>query len=321
MFIAGAKLLESKKKYVDELNVFPVPDGDTGTNMTLTILAAAKEVQNVDENSMSQVAKAISSGSLRGARGNSGVILSQLFRGFAKEISEFEVLDGSILAHALQKGVETAYKAVMKPKEGTILTVARAVADKATQMCEETDDLLISFRETIKYAEEILDKTPDMLPVLKEAGVVDAGGQGLIYILRGAYRVLENNGEIDFDFEIEAPEPEVQLKNLGHTGEITFGYCTEFIITTKPGLAVEKETYDLRDFLETIGDSIVAVSDEEVIKIHVHTNDPGKALQRALTLGELINIKIDNMREQHSNNLFASQENVAKPQIRKEHGF
>lgn len=323
MFIAGAKYLESKKKYVDELNVFPVPDGDTGTNMTLTILAAAKEVQNVDEESMAQVAKAISSGSLRGARGNSGVILSQLFRGFAKEIAEYELLDTMIMANALQKGVETAYKAVMKPKEGTILTVARAIADKATELSEYSDDILSSFAEVILYGEEILAKTPDMLPVLKEAGVVDAGGQGLIYILKGAYKVLENNGEIDFEFEIEADEPEVVLQNMHNNGEIIFGYCTEFIITARDSLMVEKETLILRDFLETIGDSIVAVSDDDIIKIHVHTNDPGKALQKGLELGQLINIKIDNMREQHSNKLFEEEQlkKAVKVQERKENGF
>ncbi len=325
MFIAGAKYLESKKKYVDELNVFPVPDGDTGTNMTLTILAAAKEVQNVDENSMSQVAKAISSGSLRGARGNSGVILSQLFRGFAKEIGEHEKLDTMIIANALQKGVETAYKAVMKPKEGTILTVARAIADKATQLCQDSDDLLFTFREVILYGEEILDKTPDMLPVLKEAGVVDAGGQGLIYILKGAYKVLENNGVLDFEFEIEADHETVNLQNQKTSEEILFGYCTEFIITARPSVLVEKETLLLRDFLDSIGDSVVAVSDDDIIKIHVHTNDPGKALQKGLLLGDLINIKIDNMREQHSNKLFHESETkaVREPQQkeRKENGF
>ncbi|PKM95854.1 MAG: dihydroxyacetone kinase [Firmicutes bacterium HGW-Firmicutes-1] len=324
MFIAGAKYLESKKKYVDELNVFPVPDGDTGTNMTLTILAAAKEVQSVDENSMAQVAKAISSGSLRGARGNSGVILSQLFRGFAKEIGEYEQLDTMIIANAFQKGTDTAYKAVMKPKEGTILTVARAIADKASQMSEDTDDILFVLKETLNHAEAVLAKTPDMLPVLKEAGVVDAGGQGLIYVLYGAYLALQNNGELTFEIE-ETVENEVNLIRQHVSADIEFGYCTEFIINVHPSKVndSEQEALDIRDYLETIGDSIVAVADEDIIKIHVHTNDPGKALQQGLTLGELMNIKIDNMREQHSNIIFEKSEveQIPKQTEKKETGF
>lgn len=326
MFIAGAKYLESKKKYVDELNVFPVPDGDTGTNMSLTIIAAAKEVQNADENSMAQVAKAISSGSLRGARGNSGVILSQLLRGFAKEISEYQKLDTLIIAHAFQKGVETAYKAVMKPKEGTILTVARAIADKASQLSEDTDDIIFVIKETLSHAEVILAKTPDMLPVLKEAGVVDAGGQGLIYILKGAYLTLLNNGEIPFDVEEvveEAVDHSVQKQY--DTGDIKFGYCTEFIINVHSDKITnsEHESFEIRNYLETIGDSIVAVADEDIIKIHVHTNDPGLALQKGLSIGALSNIKIDNMREQHSNIIFEHDKDI-KPEIseeRKENGF
>jgi len=305
MFIAGARYLESKKKYVDELNVFPVPDGDTGTNMTLTIIAAAKEVQSVNEESMAQVAKAISSGSLRGARGNSGVILSQLFRGFAKEIGEYEFLDTMIIAHAFQKGVDTAYKAVMKPKEGTILTVARAIADKASELAEDTDDIIFLLKETISHAEAVLEKTPDMLPVLKEAGVVDAGGQGLIYVLYGAYLALINDGELTFEFE-ETIEKAVYINKHPLSVDIEFGYCTEFIINVMPNKIKEseEEALNIRNYLETIGDSIVAVADEDIIKIHVHTNDPGKALQQGLTLGELMNIKIDNMREQHSSIIF-----------------
>lgn len=307
MFIAGAKYLESKKKYVDELNVFPVPDGDTGTNMTLTILAAAKEVANADANDMAKVAKAISSGSLRGARGNSGVILSQLFRGFAKEISEYSELDTVILANAMAKGVETAYKAVMKPKEGTILTVAKAAAEKASLMAVETEDLIYAFGEVIKYAQEVLEKTPDMLPVLKQAGVVDAGGQGLVYVLQGAYDALKDGLEVTLDTEMKAPEAKEASKGISpqqmaaHSSEdIHFAYCTEFIISVKAGVDSEEKALELRDFLETIGDSIVAVGDDDVIKIHVHTNDPGIAMQKAISVGELINIKIENMRQQHS---------------------
>lgn len=326
MFIAGAKYLESKKKYVDELNVFPVPDGDTGTNMSLTIIAAAKEVQNADDNSMAQVAKAISSGSLRGARGNSGVILSQLLRGFSKEISEHHVLDTLIIAHAFQKGVETAYKAVMKPKEGTILTVARAIADKASQLSEDTDDILFVLKETLAHAEAVLAKTPEMLPVLKEAGVVDAGGQGLIYVLKGAYLTLQNNGEIPFDVEEEVVDiVDHRFQKQYATDEIKFGYCTEFIINVRDEKinTSELEAMELRSFLETIGDSIVAVADEDVIKIHVHTNDPGIALQKALGLGELSNIKIDNMREQHSHITFEHNKDDKSDiqKERKENGF
>lgn len=321
IFIAGAKYLESKKKYVDELNVFPVPDGDTGTNMSLTIIAAAKELQNIDENNMRQVAKAISMGSLRGARGNSGVILSQLFRGFAKEISEYDNLDTSIIANAFQKGADTAYKAVMKPKEGTILTVARAIADKAAQLAEDSDNIIFILKETIKHADEILLKTPDMLPVLKEAGVVDAGGQGLIYIFKGALMALENGGEIEIDFEEAIEEPSSLKAQV--PADIKFGYCTEFIINIDSDKIKnsEKEAIYLRDYLESIGDSIVAVADEDIIKIHVHTNDPGKALQKGLTLGELMNIKIDNMREQHSHIIEENQNKAKEEAIRKENGF
>lgn len=314
MFIAGAKFLESKKKYVDELNVFPVPDGDTGTNMSLTILAAAREVEKANGADMESVAKAISSGSLRGARGNSGVILSQLFRGFAKEVSAHSELTTSILATAMQKGVETAYKAVMKPKEGTILTVARGAADRASEMALETDDIIVALEEVIKYADEVLEKTPDMLPVLKEAGVVDAGGQGLIYILKGALFVLKNGTNVTLEIDESTKEqPEVQVALVHADEEIKFGYCTEFIIDTGDKHTLEENeehSHALKRFLETIGDSIVAVADEDLIKIHVHTNDPGLAMQKGLTIGQLMNIKIDNMRIQHSERVY---ETVNKP--------
>lgn len=308
MFIAGAKFLESKKKYVDELNVFPVPDGDTGTNMSLTILAAAREVEKANGSDMESIAKAISSGSLRGARGNSGVILSQLFRGFAKEIAVHQELTTSILATAMQRGVETAYKAVMKPKEGTILTVARGAADRASEIALETDDILYALEEVIKYADEVLEKTPDMLPVLKEAGVVDAGGQGLIYILKGALYVLKNGTDVTLEIdESSSDHQEVQVALVHAEEDIKFGYCTEFIIDTGDKHTLEENedhAHALKRFLETIGDSIVAVADEDLIKIHVHTNDPGLAMQKGLTIGQLMNIKIDNMRIQHSERIY-----------------
>jgi len=313
MFIAGAKYLESKKRYVDEMNVFPVPDGDTGTNMTLTILAAAREVEKINGSDMAKVAKAISSGSLRGARGNSGVILSQIFRGFTKEIAEHDELDTKILAAAFVRGSDTAYKAVMKPKEGTILTIARSIGEKATEICETTTDIVEALREIIKYANEVLDETPEMLPVLKEAGVVDAGGQGLIYVLKGALIALENGTDVTLEtYEYDGgTDEEVRVAVVHADEDIEFGYCTEFIIDTG-----DRNTYEenmehsntLKRFLDTIGDSIVAVADEDLIKIHVHTNDPGLAMQHGLTIGQLMNIKVDNMRIQHANNNDYSQE-------------
>jgi hypothetical protein len=305
LFISGTKNLEAKKEYVNELNVFPVPDGDTGTNMSLTILAAAKEVNNLSTVTMETVAKAISTGSLRGARGNSGVILSQLFRGFSKEISEAQEIDTVVMANAFQRGVETAYKAVMKPKEGTILTVAKAIAEKAMELSVDSDDINFVLREAILYGEEVLDQTPEMLPVLKQAGVVDAGGQGLIYILKGAFDAL-NGKEIDYSMDVTA------VVNKGHVEiplseeEIKFGYCTEFIIDLNTTYTDEKDK-ELKTYLESIGDSLVVVSDDEIIKVHVHTNDPGHALQKGLSLGGLTNIKIDNMREQHSTLVVASE--------------
>jgi len=304
MFIAGAKYLESKKNYVDELNVFPVPDGDTGTNMTLTILAAAKEVEKADGSNMEKIAKAISSGSLRGARGNSGVILSQIFRGFSKEISKYDELDTKKLAEALMKGSETAYKAVMKPKEGTILTVARGCAERAVEVAEDTEDVVEALREVIAYGNEVLSQTPDMLPVLKEAGVVDAGGQGLLYVLKGALTALEHGTDVTLELsEEKGPDNSAQVNVVHAEEEIKFGYCTEFIIDTGDKNTLEENEMhasNLLRYLGTIGDSIVSVADEDLIKIHVHTNDPGLAMQHGLTIGQLMNIKVDNMRIQHA---------------------
>lgn len=321
MIIAGAGLLEKNKDYVDELNVFPVPDGDTGTNMSLTVMAAAREVQKVESDEVEAVGKALSFGALRGARGNSGVILSQLFRGFYKGLIGAESIDTTVLANAFEKGVETAYKAVMKPKEGTILTVAREGAEKAMQLALDSNDVEYVLEETIKYSEEVLSKTPDMLPVLKQAGVVDAGGQGLIYILKGALAVLK--GE-DVEDLVVTDAPVVKKSAAEHIRpeDIKFGYCTEFIITTDKAFNKENQ---LKGYLESIGDSIVVVADEDIVKVHVHTNDPGNALQKALEHGQLTNIKIDNMREQHQSNLGieSSQKNTApaKPAELKEVGF
>ncbi len=312
MFLAGAKNLEAKKEWINELNVFPVPDGDTGTNMTMTIMSAAAEVSNLGpEPDMASLAKAISSGSLRGARGNSGVILSQLFRGFTKGISKYEKLDVVILSDALQKAVETAYKAVMKPKEGTILTVAKGGADKALELIGETDDLTVFVDEVIKYADYILSQTPEMLPVLKQAGVVDSGGQGLVTILKGAYDALTGK-EIDYTIEGAGTGGVVKISQQTEQ-DIKFGYCTEFIIVLNHALE-EKEEFDFKAFLESIGDSIVVVADDEITKVHVHTNDPGLALQRALTYGSLSKIKIDNMREEHQEKLIKDAEKAAAEQ-------
>ncbi len=295
MFLAGAKNLEAKKEWINELNVFPVPDGDTGTNMTLTIMSAASEVTSLSEGTMETVAKAISSGSLRGARGNSGVILSQLLRGFTKGIRDYEALDAQILSNAMQKAVETAYKAVMKPKEGTILTVARGAAEKAAELAMEEDDLDVFFQGVIEEAERVLATTPDLLPVLKEAGVVDSGGQGLVEVLKGAYDAFLGK-EIDYTFEQPKAAP---VKISAQTeAEIKFGYCTEFIIMLDKKFDQKDET-EFKSFLESIGDSIVCVADDDIVKIHVHTNHPGQAIERALTYGSLSRMKIDNMREEH----------------------
>lgn len=312
MFIAGgAKLLESKKKYVDELNVFPVPDGDTGTNMTLTILAAVKEVQKADSDDIGAICKAISSGSLRGgARGNSGVILSQIFRGgYCKELASHDAIDSVVFANALQKGSETAYKAVMKPKEGTILTVIREMAEKAVEIAMEVDDMLELIDKIIEHGEATLQYTPELLPVLKQAGVVDSGGQGLMYWLRGAYMALEAGEDFVLEFETDESSDDVGLILQESPEDLKFGYCTEFIINVNCDThESEREAHGLRTYLETIGDSIVAVADEDIIKVHVHTNDPGMALQKGLSIGELTNLKIDNMREEHANRLISMEQ-------------
>ena len=312
MFLAGAKNLESKKEWINELNVFPVPDGDTGTNMTMTIMSAAKEVSALDDPDMKSLAKAISSGSLRGARGNSGVILSQLLRGFTKAIADVDEVDVDILCEAMQRGVETAYKAVMKPKEGTILTVAKGAADKALELVDTTDDIVFFVDEVVKEADHVLSKTPDMLPVLKQAGVVDSGGQGLVQVLKGAYDCLLGK-EVDYTIESE-PSGSGVVKIAPETEqEIKFGYCTEFIIVLNHPLT-DKQEREYKSFLESIGDSIVVVADDEIVKTHVHTNDPGLAIQTALTHGSLSRIKIENMREEHQERLIKDAEKLAEQQ-------
>ena len=319
MFLAGAKNLDSKKDWINELNVFPVPDGDTGTNMTMTIMSAAKEVSSLTEPTMAELAKAISSGSLRGARGNSGVILSQLFRGFCKVIKEYDEIDVTILCEACQKAVETAYKAVMKPKEGTILTVAKGAAEKALELSDETEDVVTFVEEVIKQAEYVLDQTPEMLPVLKQARVVDSGGQGLVQVLKGAYDALIGK-EIDYTIE-GAPTGAAPAKISAETeAEIKFGYCTEFIIVLNAPMS-DNEEHAYKAFLESIGDSIVVVADDEIVKTHVHTNDPGLALQKALTFGSLSKIKIDNMREEHQEKLIKDSQKLAAQQKAEEEAY
>lgn len=319
MFLAGAKNLDSKKDWINELNVFPVPDGDTGTNMTMTIMSAAKEVSSLTNPTMAELAKAISSGSLRGARGNSGVILSQLFRGFCKVIKEYDEIDVTILCEACQKAVETAYKAVMKPKEGTILTVAKGAAEKALELSDETEDVVTFVEEVIKQAEYVLDQTPEMLPVLKQAGVVDSGGQGLVQVLKGVYDALIGK-EIDYTIE-GAPTGAAPAKISAETeAEIKFGYCTEFIIVLNAPMS-DNEEHAYKAFLESIGDSIVVVADDEIVKTHVHTNDPGLALQKALTFGSLSKIKIDNMREEHQEKLIKDSQKLAAQQKAEEEAY
>lgn len=312
MFLAGAANLEAKKEFINELNVFPVPDGDTGTNMTLTIMSAAKEVQSLENADMLTIAKAISSGSLRGARGNSGVILSQLLRGFTKEIREHKEIDAVILAKACERATATAYKAVMKPKEGTILTVAKGISRKAEELAETTEDLEVFIPEVIKYAEEVLAQTPEMLPVLKEAGVVDSGGQGLLEVIHGAYDAFLGK-EIDYA-AIEASGGTKMVKPSQQAeADIKFGYCTEFIIMTEKEFT-DKNEAEFKAYLESIGDSIVCVADDDIVKIHVHTNDPGLAIQKALTYGQLSRMKIDNMREEHQEKLIKDAEKAAAQQ-------
>ena len=311
MFLAGAKNLDIKKEWINELNVFPVPDGDTGTNMTLTIMSAVKEVNALSDVTMENLAKAISSGSLRGARGNSGVILSQLLRGFTKGIRDQKELDAVMLARAIDKGVETAYKAVMKPKEGTILTVARGVANKALELADEAEDLQPFFEDILAEARAVLEQTPEMLPVLKEAGVVDSGGQGLVTVLEGAFDAFMGK-EIDLNFEAGEAAKVTRISPQAEA-DIKFGYCTEFIIVLNRKFG-ETDERELKEYLSSIGDSIVCVADDEIVKIHVHTNDPGLAIQKALTYGSLSRIKIDNMREEHQEKLIKDAQKVAAQQ-------
>ena len=319
MFIAGAKNLEAKKEWINELNVFPVPDGDTGTNMTLTIMSAANEVGAIADPTMETVAKAISTGSLRGARGNSGVILSQLFRGFTREIKKYDEINVEILSKACVRAVETAYKAVMKPKEGTILTVAKGMSDKACEMLGQSDDLTVVIGEIIKHGEYVLSQTPEMLPVLKQAGVVDSGGQGLMVVLQGAYDAFLGK-EVDYTLEnvSKASSTSVSTDDLPmDEADIKFGYCTEFIINLDKPMD-DKEEKLFKDFLESIGDSIVLVADDEIVKVHVHTNQPGEAFTRALTYGSLSRMKIDNMREEHHERLIKNAEKMAEKQKQEE---
>lgn len=316
MFLAGAQNIEAKKDYINELNVFPVPDGDTGTNMSMTIMSAAKEVTALNKPAMKDLAKAISSGSLRGARGNSGVILSQLLRGFTKAIKEEKEIDVLALAAACQRARDIAYKAVMKPKEGTILTVASGIATKAAEMAEETDDLEVFIPAVIEHAQDVLNQTPEMLPVLKEAGVVDSGGQGLLEVIKGAYDAFLGK-EIDYSVIEPSTGVTVNKVNAEDTADIKFGYCTEFIILTEKEFTEDDER-EFKKFLSSIGDSIVCVADDDVVKIHVHTNDPGLAIQKALTYGQLSKMKIDNMREEHQEKLIRDAEKLAEQQANEE---
>ena len=315
MFLAGASNLEANKEWINELNVFPVPDGDTGTNMTLTILSAANEVAALEDFDMETLARAISSGSLRGARGNSGVILSQLLRGFTKGIKYEEEVDTLMIAEAFQKAVATAYKAVMKPKEGTILTVAKGFADKASELAAEGVEMEELLGRALAHAEYVLGKTPEMLPVLKEAGVVDSGGQGLIQVLKGAYDAYLGK-EVDYKIVSGGPAINVTRISPEAEAEIKFGYCTEFIIMTNEPMS-EEEEMNFKAFLEGIGDSIVVVADEDIVKVHVHTNDPGVAITKALTYGALSRMKIDNMREEHQEKLIKDASKLAAQEAAK----
>lgn len=318
-FLAGANSLNAKKEYINELNVFPVPDGDTGTNMTMTIMSAAREVAAISEPTIDNVAKAMASGSLRGARGNSGVILSQLIRGFTKEIRENAdagVIDDVILARAFNRAIETAYKAVMKPKEGTILTVAKGMADRITELSVLDEDTITLLEKVIAYGDDVLAKTPDMLPVLKEAGVVDSGGQGLMTVVKGALASLK--GE-DVDLEIadvemsSAASPVAERKSRGDisTADIKFGYCTEFMVNGDHEFS-DEEVDELRSWLNGVGDSIVCFSDENIIKVHVHTNHPGDAFEKGLSMGYLSKMKVDNMRLEHNEILIKDASKIAE---------
>ena len=312
MFLAGAKKLDSQKEKINDLNVFPVPDGDTGTNMSMTIMSAAREVADMEGADMSELAKAIAAGSLRGARGNSGVIFSQLCRGFTKEIENFDEIDVTVLANAAQRACETAYKAVMKPKEGTILTVAKGISEKAHEVATTTDDMLEAMEQITDYAQTVLEKTPDMLPVLKEAGVVDSGGQGLVCVMYGFLDVL--SGKVsDIDIESKAPTGGGTVTGkkakIADDLEITFGYCTEFIILLDREFT-EKDEEEFKAFLNSIGDSIVCVALDDVVKIHVHTDHPGEAFEKGLTYGQLTNMKVDNLREEVEENRVVSDDDV-----------
>ncbi|WP_173471729.1 DAK2 domain-containing protein [Eubacterium ruminantium] len=324
IFLSGANNLSNNKEYINELNVFPVPDGDTGTNMTLTIMTAATEVKSVKDVNIANLAKAISSGSLRGARGNSGVILSQLFRGFCKDIKDRDELYILDLANAFSRAVDTAYKAVMKPKEGTILTVARGIADKALECADKDMELLPFAEEVLSYGEKVLENTPELLPVLKEAGVVDSGGQGLVEVLRGIVLALKGEDVVISDSLAEkTPKAKPAFREIDFSGssndnistaDIKFSYCTEFIIMLDKELSVE-EVNQFKEYLLSIGDSLVCVADEELVKVHVHTNHPGLAFERALTYGALINMKIDNMKQEHNERIsLADERNKAKLQ-------
>ncbi|MBQ8043097.1 MAG: DAK2 domain-containing protein [Clostridia bacterium] len=320
LFLAGASSIEAKKEYINELNVFPVPDGDTGTNMSMTIMAAAREVSAIENPTIEDLSKAISSGSLRGARGNSGVILSQLFRGFTREIKECDEINVTVLANAVSHAAETAYKAVMKPKEGTILTVAKGAATRAMELVGETDDVVYFVDEVLKHMKEVLAQTPEMLPVLKTAGVVDSGGQGLVEIIEGIYNCLIGK-EVDLTEMFDAPKPNlaaVASSNQANVEEvdIKFGYCTEFIIMLEKKFDSSDEV-KFKKYLESIGDSIVCVADDDIVKIHVHTNDPGLAIQQALTYGSLTRMKIDNMREEHNERFGASSQATVQPAEKK----
>ena len=328
MFLAGAKGLEAKKEYINELNVFPVPDGDTGTNMTMTIMAAAKEVANLQNPTLTELGKAISSGSLRGARGNSGVIMSQIFRGFVNELKGLDIIDVTALGNGVQHAAETAYKAVMKPKEGTILTVAKAGADKSMDLLVngDTDDIIKFCDEVAAEMEGALLQTPELLPVLKQAGVVDSGGEGLMTFIRGALDALKGKAT---DFTVNTgTATRVVNGSVGASEEedIRFGYCTEFIIMLERGEDVVES--QLKEYLQKIGDCVVVVADDDIVKVHVHTNDPGLAIQKALTYGSLTSMKIDNMREEHQEKVIRDAQKVAesasapkKEEPRKENGF
>lgn len=321
IFLAGAANLEAKKEWINDLNVFPVPDGDTGTNMTLTIMSASKEVSNIETPDMESLAKAISSGSLRGARGNSGVILSQLLRGFTKVIREYDAIDSRVLSLAFEKAVETAYKAVMKPKEGTILTVARGMSEKMTELAPKISDIKKLLGLVIEYGDEVLNYTPELLPVLKQAGVVDSGGQGLMQLMKGAYDALMGK-KVDYSNVISESRPAAGKETTAAKGiedvNIEFGYCTEFIVNIEKKYG-EKEEAAFKAFLESIGNSIVIVSDDEMVKVHVHTNHPGLAFEEGLKYGSLSRMKVDNMREEHEERLIANASKVAGDNKETEH--